>query len=490
MVSGPVSTYIDSCKRFGIKKPNQYIIEQLEDAETLEDFESLDLGLNYVGPKGMMAVMDLIKQAENFADLTCGPHNAELSSDNPSVDMIMEVAASHPSLTSIDFMGNPVTTYGGKRLLNLARSNQKMLYLHTDDDALDEKLLQKIKDALETNMQKVWEEEEGTKVQSVRFSSQQHLSFVEPMDDAEETNMRPVASRRRTGVSAELRSASDRLDYTPVVVPKDDAIRDHIRPILKLNPLFRHLDESEVSCFLDVMFYNKWEPGHHIIEQGEQSENFYIIAAGTVEIIKQGTVVCTFSEAQAFGELELMYNTDAVATVKAQGEVETWAISRRDYQHLMMDEMVKKRKKFTEFLSKIPITHHLSDYEKIQIADALETKVFEPGETVIKQGDRGDVMYIIISGTVEIQRTTDDGDTADLGTRGPGDYFGEFEFLFHVPRFCDVRASSVLRTAFINKRDFELAMGPTVDILKRNAAVYRFYVTDDGKAEDRGQMGA
>ena len=51
-----------------------------------------------------------------------------------------QVAAAHPSMTSIDFMGNPVTAYGAKKLLDLARENEQILYLHLDDDELDQKL--------------------------------------------------------------------------------------------------------------------------------------------------------------------------------------------------------------------------------------------------------------------------------------------------------------------------------------------------------------
>ena len=50
---------------------------------------------------------------------------------------------------------------------------------------------------------------------------------------------------------------------------------------------------------------------------------------------------------------------------------------------------------------------------------------------------------------MDIRRTTEDGEVADLGGRGVGEYFGEFEFLFNVPRFCDVIAKDHLRAAFV-----------------------------------------
>ena len=48
-------------------------------------------------------------------------------------------------------------------------------------------------------------------------------------------------------------------------------------------------------------------------------QNFYMITKGAVDIIKEGNVVAVKKESEVFGELELMYNTNAVATVKVWG---------------------------------------------------------------------------------------------------------------------------------------------------------------------------
>jgi|EP00670_Eutreptiella_braarudii_P005213 CRP-like cAMP-binding protein/septum formation inhibitor MinC len=488
-----VNEYLTKCKEHNIKKPNKEVIDQLEEAQGFEELESLDLSRNYVGNKGMLAIMEVIAKCKNFSTLVVGQHNAELSSDNEFVDKIMQVAAAHPSMTSIDFMGNPVTAYGAKKLLDLARENEQILYLHLDDDELDQKLKIRIREALEANLHKMWAqdaEDSGEAAEGVKFVSF-HVPDVKSDDSANLLQKPDTADsakgRRRTGISAELMRGADSEEHTPVYVEKSHAVKDQIRPILLKNPLFNHLAKSELKTFLEVMFPNTWEAGTEIMQVGTPGKNFYMITKGAVDIIKEGNVVAVKKESEVFGELELMYNTNAVATVKAQGEVETWAISRKDYQYLMMDEMVNRRKTYTEILSRIPITQHLSSYEKLQIADALDTATFEPGQKVISQGEQGDVMYMILEGSVDIRRTTEDGEVADLGGRGVGEYFGEFEFLFNVPRFCDVIAKDHLRAAFIKKKDFELSMGPTMDILKRNAAVYRFYVSEDGSPADRNK---
>lgn len=61
-------------------------------------------------------------------------------------------------------------------------------------------------------------------------------------------------------------------------------------------------------------------------------------------------------------------------------------------------------------------------------ADALKlpVKTFEPGDYILRQGEFGDELYLIKSGTCEV--LVDPGDGADISrvaTRGPGDLIGE-----------------------------------------------------------------
>jgi CRP-like cAMP-binding protein len=64
---------------------------------------------------------------------------------------------------------------------------------------------------------------------------------------------------------------------------------------------------------------------------------------------------------------------------------------------------------------------------------------YKKGEQIIKQGDYGISIYIILNGHVEVFRETDGANVA-LGTLGPGDIFGEMIFL---NRGVEVRSASV-----------------------------------------------
>jgi serine/threonine-protein kinase len=65
---------------------------------------------------------------------------------------------------------------------------------------------------------------------------------------------------------------------------------------------------------------------------------------------------------------------------------------------------------------------------------------FKEGDWIIREGERGDCAYIIVSGRCEVSKVHDDGERRILREMGPKDVFGETAILADVPRTADVRA--------------------------------------------------
>ena len=60
-----------------------------------------------------------------------------------------------------------------------------------------------------------------------------------------------------------------------------------------------------------------------------------------------------------------------------------------------------------------------------ELAKLAETRTWEPGTTVVKEGDVADCMYIIHSGELRAVMAGDSGRTLELNTRVAGEFFGE-----------------------------------------------------------------
>ena len=75
------------------------------------------------------------------------------------------------------------------------------------------------------------------------------------------------------------------------------------------------------------------------------------------------------------------------------------------------------------------------------IAAATTSVTLAAGNTLFRQGDPSDLIYVVEPGQVDVIRDTPDGELL-LATLGPGDHLGEMGPLFGLPRSASVRARS------------------------------------------------
>lgn len=76
------------------------------------------------------------------------------------------------------------------------------------------------------------------------------------------------------------------------------------------------------------------------------------------------------------------------------------------------------------------------------------------GSVIFEQGSRGELVYVVESGQVEIERVLADGGHEHLATLGAGDYFGELGPLLGFPRSATARAATDVQLTSYNVRDF------------------------------------
>ena len=80
-------------------------------------------------------------------------------------------------------------------------------------------------------------------------------------------------------------------------------------------------------------------------------------------------------------------------------------------------------------------------------------KIYHDTEIILKQGERGDCMYIVQEGLVEIVNETDQGEV-QLALRGKGEFIGEMAIFEREVRSATVRALGEARVLTIDKKNF------------------------------------
>lgn len=80
-------------------------------------------------------------------------------------------------------------------------------------------------------------------------------------------------------------------------------------------------------------------------------------------------------------------------------------------------------------------------------------KIYKDGETIIRQGETGDCMFVVQAGEVEIVREVD-GIQVQLAVRGEGEFFGEMAIFEREVRSATVRALGQARVVTLDKKTF------------------------------------
>jgi CRP-like cAMP-binding protein len=105
-------------------------------------------------------------------------------------------------------------------------------------------------------------------------------------------------------------------------------------------------------------------------------------------------------------------------------------------------------------LKKIPMFKDLSDKELTIIAKIIKPMTFEYGNIVMNEGEKGDALFIIMEGSVELLRTNENGDSISLGILTEGAYFGELSLFDDHMRSATAKALEFTLFFTITRKDF------------------------------------
>jgi hypothetical protein len=107
-----------------------------------------------------------------------------------------------------------------------------------------------------------------------------------------------------------------------------------------------------------------------------------------------------------------------------------------------------------ERLNNVSIFAPLSDDEIERLAAASAARVYAPGEAIVRMGQEGNSMFVIIRGSVKVQvpGKTDQKVVSDLGEN---DFFGEMSLLTGEPRSANVVAAEETEVLQIKSDGFK-----------------------------------
>jgi len=96
---------------------------------------------------------------------------------------------------------------------------------------------------------------------------------------------------------------------------------------------------------------------------------------------------------------------------------------------------------YEDTLAHVELLSNLDKKELQVLSKSCQERKYSAGSTLIKQGDTGVGLYVIVSGHVKTtQAKNPDRAEVDLGTYGPGNVLGEMALLDDLPRSATITA--------------------------------------------------
>jgi cAMP-dependent protein kinase regulator len=331
-------------------------------------------------------------------------------------------------------------------------------------------------------------EEENSESVSKSSSSDDEDAFE---NEEEELNFKKRLEQKmndkkmRTSVSAEVYGNFNKKEnFKPRFIQKTPEQILKIKNRVLSSFLFSNLDKKDLDIVIGAMDEKKLKPNEIAIQQGDDGDVLYVVESGELECSKHFTkdgpevFLKMYQPGDSFGELALLYNAPRAATIKAKTDCVLWALDRATFNNIVKDAAQKKREKFENFLKKVDILSTIDSYELTQICDAIKETTFLKGDFIIKEGDYGDIFYILEDGNCKATKTLEPGKPAtEIKKYSAGEYFGERSLIKGEPRYANIEVTSdMCKVLSLDRNSFKRLLGPIEKILERNIEKYQKFV--------------
>ena len=211
--------------------------------------------------------------------------------------------------------------------------------------------------------------------------------------------------KKRSGVSAEVYgNFNKKEDFVPRVIEKTEEQKNKIKLRILTSFLFNSLEKKDLEIVINAMDEKTLEPDEFAIKQGDNGDCLFVVESGELECTKHFTKdgeekhLKDYFPGDSFGELALLYNAPRAASIRAKTKCTLWVLDRETFNNIVKEASQKKRERYENFLKKVDILSTIDAYEIGQISEALKSSTFLKNDYIIKEGELGDVFYILEEG--------------------------------------------------------------------------------------------
>jgi CRP-like cAMP-binding protein len=114
-----------------------------------------------------------------------------------------------------------------------------------------------------------------------------------------------------------------------------------------------------------------------------------------------------------------------------------------------------------DLIGAVPLFAGLSKGQLKLIAKTAKDRSIRAGETIVKHGEQGVGLFIILDGEVAVEKAG-----KSVAQLGPGKFFGEMALIDDQPRTADVKAVTPVRCLVLSRWEFWSAVGTEPEVIR------------------------
>jgi CRP/FNR family transcriptional regulator, cyclic AMP receptor protein len=113
---------------------------------------------------------------------------------------------------------------------------------------------------------------------------------------------------------------------------------DHRTELLAGTPLLAGVDPEGIAMLAQRMVEVDFPKDHVIARQGEVGSGLFLVASGSVRVVRDGETIATIGPGDFFGELSVLDGRPRVAQVIANGPTTCLALSTWDFEAVVKEQ--------------------------------------------------------------------------------------------------------------------------------------------------------
>lgn len=325
------------------------------------------------------------------------------------------------------------------------------------------------------------------------IAAAQMIVRIEPENDDILERLRELYFMRRAISEDQLADYHESLTSLDALQPEQEEFPATLREeqedapdvihLLKKVPLLEKLSVSELRGLYEHSELRAFAPNEAVLTRGNTRRSLFVILRGRVKIFgkdkeHRSVYLATLETGNSFGEFALFGKVDPNLSVTAEHSSALLEIPRE-----LVLKLAKTRPAITQFLKElfkqrildtalasVPLFSQLHPQDRKQIVARFTPFKAKEGTVIVHEGEPGDCMYFITSGSVGVYTLLLDADEQAaagggnqdepllLATLKSGDFFGEQAIVSEEPRSATVIAQTNVMMLRLTKYDLDAVL--------------------------------